>query len=226
MTTLESKVYMGSDSYTVANLLNNMRNAFSKDEAMRWGFCIKTAFIEFGYNPEIDKAIKIILDSMGVPPIVAKKEKRSDGDFNMPQVLINYIFKKEFNQEQLKCIWRWIKEYSIDKISYPYHYLSLLLFLENHHFSFLEKSHLSNNDMQTQMEAWFPYEKIKCSADAIGTYRNGYFNDNSFKYVSWLNSNGEPSIGYECKKDQSITGFTALNNLCNNLEINFSELKI
>lgn len=217
---------MGSDSYTVATLLNNMKNAFSKDEAMRWGFCIKTAFLEFGYNPDIDKAMINILDSMGVPPIVAEKEEVSDGDSSMPKILINYIFKQEFNKEQQKCIWRWFKDYFIDEISFPYHYLSLLIFLENHQSTFLDKSHISNADMQTQMEAWFPKAMIKCSADAIGTYRNGYFTGDTFKYASWVNSTGEPPIGYECKKDQSLVGFKALNKLCNNLEINLSELKI
>ena len=225
MTTLESKVYMGSDSYTVANLLNNMRNAFSKDEAMRWGFCIQKAFLEFGYNPEIDKAMKNILNSMGVPPIEAKKEKKADGDFGMPKTLINYIFKQNIDQEQLKNLWRWIKKYSIDKISYPYHYLSLLLFLENHHSSFLQKSHLSNSDMQNQMEAWFPEAKIKCSADAIGTYRNGYFNSEKYTYSSWLYSYGKLPIDYEYKKDQFSAGFEALNKLCHNLELYLSELK-
>ena len=217
---------MGSDSYTVAILLNNMKNAFSKDEAMRWGFCIQKAFLEFGYNSEIEKAMKNILDSMGVPPIEAKKEKSANDDYGMPEILINYIFKQKLNQEQLKCIWHWIKEFSIDEISHPYHYLSLLIFLENHQSTFLENSHISNADMQTQMGAWFPNAMIKCSADAIGTYRNGYFTGDTFKYASWVNSTGEPPIGYECKKDQSLVGFKALNKLCNNLEINLSELKI
>lgn len=225
MTQLESKISIGTDTYTVAILLNNMKNAFSKDEAMRWGFCVKTAFLEFGYNPEIDKAMKNILDSLGVPPIVAEKEKKFDGYFGMPPVLVNFIFKNEFNQEQLMNIWRWIKEEFIDKLSHPYQYLSLLLFLENHHSSYLQMPHLSNSDMQNQMEAWFPKAMVKCSADAIGTYRNGYFNDD-YRYVLWLNSDGNPPIEYEYKKDQSLTGFRALCKLCNNLELNRSELKI
>lgn len=226
MTTRESKVYIGTDPYTVANLLNNMKNAFSKDEAMRWGFCIQRAFLKFGYNPDIDKAMNMILDSMAVPPIMARNEESIDGDFGMPQILINYIFKNEFNQEQLKSLWRWIKEYSINEICQPYQYLSLLLFLENHHSSFLQKPHLTNIDIKDQMEAWFPITNIKCSSDAIGTYRNGYFNGDSFKYSLWLNSNGNPPIDYEYKRDQSLTGFEALNRLCNILEINLSELKI
>lgn len=226
MTTLESIIYFGNRSYTIATLLNNMKDAFSKDEAMRWGFCIKTAFIEFGHNPEIDKAMKNILDSLGIPPIVARNEESKDGDLNMPPLLINYIFKNEFNQEQLKKLWCWIKEYSIDEISYPYHYLSLLLFLENHHSKFLQKPCLLNTEMKTQMEAWFPKVKTKCSADAIGTYHNGYFNGVTFKYASWLNSTGEPPLGYVYKKDQTLAGFIALNKLCNTLELNLSELKI
>lgn len=202
-----------------------MRCAFSKEEALRWGFCIQKAFLEFGFNPEIDIIMNNILESMNVPPIVARNEESSDGELGMPPVLINYIFKNEYNQEQLKKLWRWIKEYSIDEICQPYQYLSLLLFLENHHSLFLQKPHLSNTEMQGQMETWFPKANIKCSADAIGTYRNGYFNDDSFKYAMWLNSEGKPPMGYECKRDQSLTGFEALNKLCNNLEINISELK-
>ncbi len=203
-----------------------MRCAFSKDEALRWGFCIQRAFLEFGFNPEIDEIMNNILESMDVPPIVARNEESPDGELGMPPVLINYIFKNEFNQEQLKSLWHWIKEYSIDEISYPYHYLSLLLFMENHHSSFLQKQHLTNSDMQNQMEAWFPKEKIKCSADAIGTYRNGYFNGDTFRYALWLNSDGKPPIDYVYKKDQTLAGYTALCKLCNNLELNYSEFKI
>ena len=203
-----------------------MRGAFSKDEALRWGFCIQRAFLEYGYNPEIGKAMDEVLAAQGVPPIVAKIEVQSDNDSSTPPVLINYIFNNRFNQERLKHLWLWIKEYSIDKLSYPYQYLSLLLFLEEHHSLLLQKSHISNADMQDQMTAWYPTSKIKCSADSLGTYRNGFFSDETFKYVPWLNSNGEPPIGYQYKKDQSISGFQALVRLCNDLEINLPELKI
>ena len=64
VTTIESKIDIGTDSYTVANLLKNMRCAFSKDEALRWGFCIQRAFLEFGFNPEIDEIMNNILESM------------------------------------------------------------------------------------------------------------------------------------------------------------------
>ena len=203
-----------------------MKGAFSKDEALRWAFCIKTAFLTFGFNPEIDRGLNDILSSKKIPPIVAVPEERSDGDLEMPSVLINLIFKTTFNREQLKKLWCWIKEYSIDKICYPYQYLSLLLFLENNHSLLLEKRQISNTEMENQMLAWFPTSKLKCSADSLGTYRNGYFKKDNFRYVSWLNSNGEPPLDYEYKKDQSITGFTELNKLCNNLELNLSELKL
>ena len=44
--------------------------------------------------------------------------------------------------------------------------------------------------------------KIKCSANAIGTYRNGYFKGNDFKYHKWLISSGEPPKD-TVQKDQS-----------------------
>ncbi len=226
MTTLESKIKWGDESYSVADLLRNMRAAFGEYEAMRWGFPIQRAFLEYGFNPEIDKTMKRILTSKGVPPILAEAEKRSDGDSGMPPILINKIFKTEFNQEQLKHIWHWIKDYSIDKLSYPYQYLSLLLFMEYHHSLFLQKPHISNTDMQDQMMAWYTQTKIKCSADSLGTYRNGFFDKDTFSFVSWVNSNGEPSDDYEFKKDQSLLGFQTLNKLCNDLELNLSELKI
>lgn len=217
---------MGDESYSVAECLKNMRGSFSKDEALRWGFCVKTAFVCIGYNPEIDDAMNKILSSKDVPHIDAMADERPDGDSGIPPTLINYIFKTEFNQEKLKFLWHWVKEYSIEKICYPYQYLSLLLFLESHHSLFLEQPHISNAEMQNQMVAWFPTTKVRCSADALGTYRNGFFNSYSFRYASWLNSNGEPPMGYNYKKDQSISGFQALNRLCNNLELNLSELKI
>lgn len=80
--------------------------------------------------------------------------------------------------------------------------------------------------MQDQMTAWFPEAKVKCSADSLGTYRNDFFSQNLFNYVLWLNSDGKPPKEYEYKKDQFISGFQALVKLCNELEINFSELKI
>ena len=79
--------------------------------------------------------------------------------------------------------------------------------------------------MQNQMTAWFSMAKIMCSADSLGTYRNGYIDSVKFNYVSWLNSNGEP-IGCEYKRDQSLLGFQALIKFCNDLELNLSELKI
>ena len=203
-----------------------MRGAFSKDEALRWGFCIQTAFLEFGFNPDIHKTMSDILISQGVPPIMAVSEERPVGDIDVPPVLINYIFKTQFSHEQLKTLWRWIKEYSIDSIIFPYQFLSLLLFLENNHSFFLQEPHISNADMQTQMDSWFPMSKVKCSADALGTYRNGFFKSHNFIYESWLNSNGEPPIGYEYKKDQSISGFQTLAKLCNDLELNLKDLKI
>lgn len=226
MTTLESKIYIGSEPYSVAECLKNMRCSFDKDEALRWGFCIKTAFPKLGYNPDIDETMNQILATKDVPTIEVKKEERPDGDLDIPQTLINFIFKTEFNQEQLKHLWCWIKEYAIDNIQYPYQYLSLLLFLESHHSLLLEKPHLFNTDMQNQIEAWYSTAKVKCSADSLGTYRNGFFDKKIFKYVSWMNSNGEPPLGYEYKKDQSLLGFQALVKLCNNLELNLSEIKL
>jgi hypothetical protein len=217
---------MGNESYRVAECLKNMRGSFSKDEALRWGFCVKTAFVNIGYNPEIDEAMNKILVSKDIPQIVAMADERPDRDSGMPPILINKIFKTEFNQEQLKHIWHWIKDYSIDKLRYPYQYLSLLLFMEYHHSLFLQKPHISNTDMQDQMMAWYTQTKIKCSADSLGTYRNGFFDKDTFSFVSWVISNGEPSVDYEFKKDQSLLGFQALNKLCNDLELNLSELKI
>lgn len=226
MTTLESKTSIGNESYNVATLLKNMRGAFCKDEAIRWGFCIQKAFLEFGYNPDIDKTMNEILDSQGVPPIMAVPEENQDRALGMPQVLVNYIFNKDFNQEQLKALWHWIKEYLIDKINYPYQYLSLLLFMENNHLTLLNKTKISNTEMQNQMETWYPYAKVKCSADALGTYRNGFISNSKFKYLTWINSDGTPTLGYEYKKDQSSSGFIALSRLCNELQISWSELKI
>lgn len=102
-----------------------MKNAFNNYEAVRWAFCIQTAFIKFGYNEDINNVMKEILKSKDVPAIIAEEEKHSDNSWEMPDTLINYIFKTKFNQEQLKDLWRWIKEYSIDNISIPYQYLSL-----------------------------------------------------------------------------------------------------
>ena len=202
-----------------------MRGAFGGLEAMKWGFLIKTAFVKLGYNPKIDKTMNDILASKDVPPIMAEVEERHEGYCGMPPRLINKIFKTEFNQEQLKNLWHWIKEFSIDDIRSPYQYLSLLLFLEYHHSTFLQISHIANTDMEDQMNIWFPEAKVKCSADSIGTFRNSFIDSDQFSYVSWLNSNGEPPIGYEHKRDQSLAGFQALNKLCNNLEINLPELK-
>jgi hypothetical protein len=202
-----------------------MRGAFSKDEALRWGFCVQKAFLEFGYNPEIDSTMNEILSSKDIPPIVAKADERPDGDSDIPPVLINNIFKTTFNQEHLKKLWYWIEEYLIDDIQYPYQYLSLLLFLEQHHSKFLGKSRISNKDMQDQMTSWYSTSKVRCSADSLGTYRNGFFESDKFNYVAWVNSDGQP-IDVQLKKDQSISGFQTLVKLCNNLEINLSELKI
>lgn len=80
--------------------------------------------------------------------------------------------------------------------------------------------------MQDQMTTWFPEAKVKCSADSLGTYRNGFIDSNKFNYLSWLNSNGESLKSNEYKKDQSLSGFQALVRLCNELELNCSELKI
>ena len=170
--------------------------------------------------------MKMILKSKDVPAIVAEEEKHSDKSWEMPDTLINYIFKQTFEQEQLKKLWRWINDHNIDEVSYPYQYLSLVLFFENHHSQFLNQSHITNADMQTQIEAWYRKAEVKCSADALGTYRNGFFNDNSFRYAQWVNSEGVPPTSYEYKKDQSSAGFKALCKLCNNLELNLSGLKI
>ena len=75
-----------------------MRGAFSKDEALRWGFCVQKAFLEFGYNPEIDSTMNEILSSKDIPPIVAKADERPDGDSDIPPVLINKIFKTTFKK--------------------------------------------------------------------------------------------------------------------------------
>ncbi len=226
MTTLESKIFIDNEPFSVADCLRNMRCSFDKNEALRWGFFIQKAFLELGYNPDIDKTMNQILASKNVPNIVAKADERPDGDLGMPPALINKIFKTGFNQEQLKSLWRWIKEYAIDNISFPYQYLSLLLFLEHNHSSFLQKPHISNADMQDQMMAWYSTEKVKCSADSLGTYREPFFNSNQFEYVKWVNSNGEPPLGYEYKKDQSLLGFQALVRLCSDLDLNMSELKM
>lgn len=226
MTTLESKTYIGDQSYSVEECLNNMRGAFGGLEAVKWGFLIKTAFVKLGYNHDIDKVMNEILASKDVPPIVAKAEERSGGDEGMPPVLINKIFRTEFNKEQLMHLWRWIKEYLIDNIRHPYQYLSLLLFLEYHHSTFLQESHISNADMEDQMRSWYPNVKIKCSADSLGSYRNGFFSKADFSYISWVNSNGEPPLSYEYKRDQTISGFQALVKLCSDLDLNMSEIKM
>lgn len=226
MTTLQSKIYVGGRPYTIAELLKNMRNAFSKDEALRWAFFIQKAFIELGYNSDLDKAMTEILASMDIPAVVVMAENGSESDSGMPEVFINYIFKCEFDQELLKKLWCWINDYFINKIIYPYQYLSLLLFLERNHSLLLQKPHISNTEMQNQMMAWYSSSKVKCSADSLGTYRNGYFNSADFTYASWLNTNGDPPFGYNYQKDQSLVGFQALVRLCNDLELNLSELTL
>lgn len=77
--------------------------------------------------------------------------------------------------------------------------------------------------MQDQMLAWYPKAKVKCSADSLGTYRNGFIDSDKFKYVTWLISDGMPKG--EFKRDQSLLGFQTLIKLCNDLELNLSELK-
>ena len=144
----------------------------------------------------------------------------------MPPILINYIFKETFSQNQLQTLWHWIKEYSIDRLSFPYQYLSLLLFLENHHSKLLQKPRLFNTDMQNQMGVWFPKAKVKCSSDAIGTYRNSFFNYRSFSYESWVNGDGIPPTNYDNKPDQSEDGFIYLHKLTNYLETYLPELNI
>ena len=225
-TTLQSKISVGGSNYTITELLKNMRNAFSKDEALRWAFFIQKSFIDLGYNSEIDKTMNEILASKEIPPIVVMTEECVESVLGMPEAFLNYIFKKEFDQEFLRELWCWIKKNFIDKISYPYQYLSLLLFLENHHSLLLENRQISNTAMENQIQAWFPTLKVKCSADSLGTYRNGYFKNDDFRYTSWLNSNGEPPLGYEYKRDQALSGFKALNKCCNDLELYLSELII
>lgn len=212
--------------YTISDCLKNMRAAFSKDEAMRWGFLIQMAFAKLELNQEINQAMDKILNSKGIPPIVVETEKCPNRNSDMPPTLINYIFKDEFRQEQLEKLWSWIKEYLIDNITHPYHYLSLLLFLENHHSRFLQNKHISNINLENQMTAWYPKAKVTCSADAIGTYRNGFFTSTDFSYITWINTDGTPPPGYQYKKDQSMPGFEKLVKYCNNLEICMPELKI
>jgi hypothetical protein len=225
-TTLQSKISVGGSNYTITELLKNMRNAFSKDEALRWAFFIQKSFIDLGYNSEIDKTMNEILASKEIPPIVVMTEECAESVLGMPEAFLNYIFKKEFDQEFLRELWCWIKKNFIDKISYPYQYLSLLLFLENHHSLLLQNSHISNTDMENQMLAWYSTQKVKCSADSLGTYRNGYFKSDDFRYVFWVNTNGNPPYGYNYQKDQSLTGFHALVRFCNNLELYLPELKL
>ena len=76
MTTLQSRVSVGSESYTITELLKNMKNAFNNYEAVRWAFCIQTAFIKFGYNEDIDNVMKEILKSKDVPAIIAEEEEK------------------------------------------------------------------------------------------------------------------------------------------------------
>lgn len=193
---------------------------------MRWGFLIQMAFAKLGLNQEINQAMDKILNSKGIPPIVVETEKCPNRNSDMPRTLMNYIFKTEFNQEQLMQLWSWIDEHIIGNITHPYQYLSLLLFLENHHSRFLHNKHITNSDLENQMTAWYPKTKVKCSADAIGTYRNGFFTNKGFLYAVWLSSDGAPPPDYQYKPDQSMRGFEKLVKYCNNLEICMPELKM
>ena len=226
MTTLQSKISVGGQVRTVAELLSSMRIAFSEDEVLRWAFCIQQAFLTLGYNADIDQEMKAIMKSKEVRPIVAQPDDNASANPDLPDVLVNYIFKESFTQEQLQKIWCWANDHVVSEITYPYQYLAFLLFLEHHQHLYLKNFTITNTDMETQMVSWFVQAKVKCSQDALGTYRNGFFNNNSFSYPAWVNSDGVPPDKYSYKKDQSRQGFMSLNRLCNDLEIHLSELKI
>ena len=98
MTTLESKIFIDNEPFSVADCLRNMRCSFDKNEALRWGFFIQRAFLELGYNPDIDKTMNQILASKNVPNIVAKADERPAGDLGMPPALINKIFKNQLGR--------------------------------------------------------------------------------------------------------------------------------
>ena len=75
------------------------------------------------------------------------------------------------------------------------------------------------------ISAWFPKAKKKCTADALGTYRNGYFSTPNFNYRAWVASeNSRPTFKMN---DQSYKGFGRIYKICKTyLEVEFEAKNI
>lgn len=210
--TLQTEIKFGKDTYTVAELLRNMRNADCKGSVAYWARPLYRALL-VDNTPDIWRAITQIEKEWNLPETsMSEDDEHTSGD--MPPVLVNYIFADIVNGKELdlRKLWHWIDGEFLWRLEYPYQYLALLLFLE-HHKELLSVSKIENQAFESQMRTWFPNAKVKCSADAIGTYRNGFFKSDEFDYTRWLYSTTH-GVDYDFKKDQTLTGFNALKQLC------------
>ena len=153
-----------------------------------------------------------------------KLEKNPD----MPQPLVNTIFAERIKVKEgerdvyydidYEKVWNWINDNFVYNLKNQHEWTALWLFAREH--KLLKEPEIMNTKFADAISTWFPKAKKKCTADALGTYRNGYFSTPNFNYRAWVASeNSRPAFK---TKDQSYKGFDRIYKICKTyLEVEF-----
>ncbi len=181
----------------------------------------------------VQQYLKYLEEKTGKKMEDARTELKRKRNINpdMPQPLVNTIFAERIKVKEdereveyeidYEKLWNWINDNFIPCLHYQYEWTAFWLFARGH--DLLEKTKISNIDFADAISVWFPMAKKKCTADALGTYGNSFFSDETFNYRAWIVGNNYYPNSEDFQNGKTKAGFKSIHELCNsNLEAEFS----
>lgn len=142
----------------------------------------------------------------------AKNKEKVAADKVQPE---NIVFRKFHEGKQIDffTIKKAIELRLVADIKFKYEWYAAYRILSD--LGLLEDNKLSS--FAKQMNIWFPNARIKCKDDAFGDYSTGHTGK---KFELW----NDEVFKKEKKKNQSITGFRKIYNICNELKFHLNPI--
>ena len=215
---LSTTYRIGEDTYTIREMMDEMRRASSQKVAFFWFFHLDCAIRPHEQAIyELRRDIDIMLKEK-VPAALSVAAVKGLSGMKAPQQLSpNHIFKGKVGEctVDMNNLWLWINNTMLPCMQYSYEWLALLLFASHHHLLLKDDT----KSFSEQMSSWFPDAAHPCTQDQVNLYRRGFFRDaEKFDYFSWIRLAIPIPKDYIPKRRQHADGFKRIHSLCLVLE--------